>query len=143
MERVGNTAGCVYLTLFLEWRLGAIARGGDTTSKIIKSHRKQTGFIYYVTYIYPKKMKLTKKEKNAKIGRKKHSVSARGNRILCTVVAHHLFLPGFPPRPSRDLLFPTSVVHMYIPAVACLHWCQMAEFRAAGPKNGPVKFLAA
>ncbi len=22
------------------------------------------------------------------------------------------------------------------------HWCQMAEFRAAGPKNGPVKFLA-
>jgi hypothetical protein len=23
------------------------------------------------------------------------------------------------------------------------HWCQMAEFRAAGPKNGPVKFLAA
>jgi hypothetical protein len=24
-----------------------------------------------------------------------------------------------------------------------LHWCQMAEFRAAGPKNGPVKFLAA
>jgi hypothetical protein len=24
-----------------------------------------------------------------------------------------------------------------------MHWCQMAEFRAAGPKNGPVKFLAA
>jgi hypothetical protein len=23
------------------------------------------------------------------------------------------------------------------------HWCQMAEFRAAGPKNGPVKLLAA
>jgi hypothetical protein len=23
------------------------------------------------------------------------------------------------------------------------HWCQMAEFRAAGAKNGPVKFLAA
>ncbi len=23
------------------------------------------------------------------------------------------------------------------------HWCQMAEFRAAGPKNGRVKFLAA
>jgi hypothetical protein len=23
------------------------------------------------------------------------------------------------------------------------HWCQMTEFRAAGPKNGPVKFLAA
>jgi hypothetical protein len=23
------------------------------------------------------------------------------------------------------------------------HWCQMAEFRATGPKNGPVKFLAA
>jgi hypothetical protein len=23
------------------------------------------------------------------------------------------------------------------------HWCQMAEFRAARPKNGPVKFLAA
>jgi hypothetical protein len=21
------------------------------------------------------------------------------------------------------------------------HWCQMAEFRAAGPKNGPVKFV--
>ncbi len=28
------------------------------------------------------------------------------------VVARHLFLPGFPPRPSRDLLFPTHVVHM-------------------------------
>jgi hypothetical protein len=24
-----------------------------------------------------------------------------------------------------------------------VHWCQIAEFRAAGPKNGPVKFLAA
>jgi hypothetical protein len=24
-----------------------------------------------------------------------------------------------------------------------VHWCQMAEFRAAGPKNGTVKFLAA
>ncbi len=29
-----------------------------------------------------------------------------------TVVAHHLFLLCFPPRPSRDLLFPTHVVHM-------------------------------
>ena len=28
------------------------------------------------------------------------------------VVAPHLFLLCFPPRPSRDLLFPTSVVHM-------------------------------
>jgi len=37
------------------------------------------------------------------------------------VVAHHLFLPGFPPRPSRDLLSP-HVVHMYIPAVTCLAW---------------------
>ncbi len=28
------------------------------------------------------------------------------------VVARHLFLLCFPPRPSRDLLFPTHVVHM-------------------------------
>jgi hypothetical protein len=27
--------------------------------------------------------------------------------------------------------------------IIVVHWCQMAEFRAAGPKNGPVKFLAA
>ncbi len=31
---------------------------------------------------------------------------------ISTVVAHHLFLLCFPPRPSRDLLFPTHVVHM-------------------------------
>jgi hypothetical protein len=30
----------------------------------------------------------------------------------CDVVAHHLFLLCFPPRPSRDLLFLTHVVHM-------------------------------
>jgi hypothetical protein len=29
------------------------------------------------------------------------------------------------------------------PGICQCHWCQMAEFRAAGPKNGPVKFLAA
>ncbi len=28
------------------------------------------------------------------------------------VVAHHLFLLCFPPRPSRDLLYLTHVVHM-------------------------------
>ncbi len=27
--------------------------------------------------------------------------------------------------------------------VSVAHWCHMAEFRAAGPKNGPAKFLAA
>ncbi len=27
--------------------------------------------------------------------------------------------------------------------LSAMHWCQMAEFRAARPKNGPVKFLAA
>jgi hypothetical protein len=35
------------------------------------------------------------------------------------------------------------VRHLSAIVVVVFHWCQMAEFRAAGPKNGPVKFLAA
>ena len=54
------------------------------------------------------------------------------------------YLPAVPVRQQAGLLV--------VPARPALnrggawdeeHWCQMAEFRAAGPKNGPVKFIAA
>ncbi len=39
-------------------------------------------------------------------------IKKKSQRKYSNVVAHHLFLLCFPPRPSRDLLFPTHVVHM-------------------------------
>jgi hypothetical protein len=46
-------------------------------------------------------------------------------------------------KPIAASAFPQPIVAIEKVMTTLVHWCQMAEFRAAGPKNGPVKFLAA
>jgi hypothetical protein len=48
------------------------------------------------------------------------------------------YLPPPPPPHTEPVC-----QHCAAAAGTLWHWCQMAEFRAAGPKNGPVKFIAA
>ncbi|MFN9906860.1 MAG: hypothetical protein ACK56F_12185 [bacterium] len=83
-----------------------------------------------VTFSLPPTMPPTTTSSSSASGRPLHNARPPNRLNLCAcrrrvwggpVMAHHLFLLCFPPRPSRDLLYLTHVVHMYILALACLY----------------------